>query len=342
MDENFYSEFFGHVNISPTKFNNKNLVNYHTKQMLMRTQMMFEYDNLPETIPTRTIELNVQCRGYVGFIKYEDKYYATYGGIGAGLNHNYLPKKFIATNPYIGKSGLSKEFDIYYGEEEIKSNMLDNYCVVIPNDTFYMGILPLCNYYSTLDTINDISLKMVLINSRAQNVFIAPDNSTVLSIKDFMKDLEDGENSQILSKSFLKSLETLPFAGTTNSTAVIRELIEHKQYNKACWYNDLGLQANYNMKRESLNSNENQLNEDSIIPLPDLMLYCRKEAIKNINKLFGLNISVDFSSVWKDKRIENKLAIKQQESAVKSNKLDKGDEENVEEQSDNGNTEREE
>ena len=53
------------------------------------------------------------------------------------------------------------------------------------------------------------------------------------------------------------------------------------------------------MKRESINTNESQLNQDSLLPLIDNMLNQRQLACKKINKMFGTNISVELNSSWK-------------------------------------------
>ena len=62
------------------------------------------------------------------------------------------------------------------------------------------------------------------------------------------------------------------------------------------------------MKRESINSNEAQLNEDALLPLVDDMLECRRLAIEKINTMFGTNIQVYLDSSWEDNQIELELA----------------------------------
>jgi len=76
------------------------------------------------------------------------------------------------------------------------------------------------------------------------------------------------------------------------------------QYTKASWFNELGLNANYNMKRESINSDESQLNDDALLPLVDDMLNCRRLAAEKVNAMFGTSISVDFASSWQDNQQE--------------------------------------
>ena len=91
------------------------------------------------------------------------------------------------------------------------------------------------------------------------------------------------------------------------------DLIEYHQYLKAGLFNELGLNSNYNMKRESINSNESQLNDDMLHPLIDDMLKMRKEFCEQVNEMFGTEISVDFDSAWKDNEIENEVAIEAME-----------------------------
>ena len=102
-----------------------------------------------------------------------------------------------------------------------------------------------------------------------------------------------------------------------NSILLIPILIELKQYIKANWYMDLGINANYNMKREAINENEATLNEDALIPLIDDMLECRKKAIEKINNMFGYNIAIDFSSAWKKLKKEIEMEEKLQEKQAK-------------------------
>lgn len=53
------------------------------------------------------------------------------------------------------------------------------------------------------------------------------------------------------------------------------------------------------MKRESLNSEESQLNFDALLPLVDEMLHERELAADWVNKLFGTNISVELHGAWR-------------------------------------------
>ena len=79
----------------------------------------------------------------------------------------------------------------------------------------------------------------------------------------------------------------------------IKDLMEIRQYYLASFFNELGLNANYNMKREAINENESAMNDDILIPDIQSMLECRQIDVDKVNKMFGTNISVKLSSVWK-------------------------------------------
>ena len=167
------------------------------------------------------------------------------------------------------------------------------------NDSLMMGLLPLYERYATQLMENDITMNMADIESRIVSLMTAGNDKTKVSADLFMADIIKGKFSIITDKSFSEelALKTLPYANNANNT--LTNLIEYQQYIKASLYNEIGLSANYNMKRESINSGEAQLGKDSLLPLVDDMLHSREEALEEINRIFGTNITVNFHSAWK-------------------------------------------
>ena len=92
----------------------------------------------------------------------------------------------------------------------------------------------------------------------------------------------------------------------------------------------MGLNANFNMKRESIGEGESSLNEDSLLPLSDEMLKCRKEDIDKINAKFGTNITVEFDSAWANNQLEVKLGL--EKLANEASQLVEQEEESQEEE----------
>ena len=278
------------------------LIDSYILYQLDRLQSMFVYEGLPESIPAKWLEHYLLVDGHCAFVKVNDTLYAVTGGMGEEATPYYIPAGYVVANPWINTDGgtLSKT----YWTETIKGHEQD--AVLMRNDTYAVGIMPLLTRYCTQLAENDISMMIASILARATINISACDDRTKQSAELFIKRLYDGELSVISETAFIDSLNVREF--TTVAQSLI-PLIEYHQYIKASFFNDIGLNANYNMKRESLNSNESQLNDDMLRPLIDDMLAMRKEAVEEINKFFGTNISVDYNSAWLSNMIEEKAEI---------------------------------
>lgn len=269
----------------PYSFTDKGLcVNNHIRYMLARTQSMFRYERLPETIPARDLELMLQCNGNVCITDKPGQLYAFTGGMGGAPDAYYRPTIYTVANP-----ALSFNDSLKIGED----------CIVIANDSLFTGLLPLMRRYATALTENELSMRLVTINSRQASTISAGDDKTLKAAEKYLKDLEDGKPAAIGEAAFFDGVKVQPY-GNAGYTNAIVSLIEHEQYLKASWFNDMGLNANYNMKREAINSNESQLNDDMLLPLIDDMLKQRREGLEKVNAKYGTNITVDFASSWKD------------------------------------------
>ena len=286
-DFNFFNSF-------NTKFPSKEeIISSYIKCMYNRTVRIFKYENLPETIKQRDLELLVQMCGYGIALKHEGKVYILKGGLGGRLNEQFLPTLAIVTNPYLN---LSKQYEI--GKD----------CVVFKNDSMYQGLSEIARRYATLLAESEISFKYSAWNSRILTLIGVSNDKTAESAQEILDKIVDGRGMGIISQNaLLEEIKNYPYGASTNT--YIKQLLELHQYLKANWFIELGLNANYNMKRESLSVDEVGVNEDTLFPLIDDMLASRKIACEELNKMFGLNISVDFDSSWKRLSEEVKLNL---------------------------------
>ena len=268
--------------------NKEKTINNYVRYMLARTQQIFRWNNLPETIPARMLELYLQTNGNTCFYRHEDSLYVFTGGLGGEPDVYYMPTIYTIANPALNMSVNAK---------------IDIDCVVMPNDSMYMGLLPMFTRYATQLTENDISLNLATINSRIIALLSAQDDSTREACIEYLEKIKDGDMGVIAENTFLEGIRVQPY-GNTSNTNMITNLIEYQQYTKASWFNEIGLNANYNMKRESLNSAESELNNDALIPLIDDMLNCRRTFADKVNEMFDTNISVELTSAWEDNQQE--------------------------------------
>jgi hypothetical protein len=150
---------------------------------------------------------------------------------------------------------------------------------------------------------NELGMNIADINSRIISLITADNDTDYESAREYLRKVEAGDISAIGQGAFFDGVKTQPYAAN-GSYRSLTDLIEYEQYLKASLYNEIGLNANYNMKRESLNSSESQLNNDALTPLIDDMLNMRKAFVEEVNKKYGTEISVDFASAWQDNELE--------------------------------------
>ena len=289
-------------------------IRQHIAYMLNRTQSMFRWDGLPDKIPERSLELFLQTNGNVCFYRHNGELYVFTGAMGGEPDEYYMPTVYTISNPALK---LSKSLEI--GSE----------CVVMPNDSLYLGLLPLFTRYASGMTENELSMKLAIINSRIVDLISAPDDRTRSSAEKYLSDIADGKPGVIAENAFLDGIRAQPYGTTANSNA-LTNLIETEQYFKASWFNELGLNANYNMKRESLNTSESQMNNDALLPLVDDMLKCRERAVEKVNKMFGTEISVSLASSWEDNEQEIELEHEQLSGQPETDETKGGETVNVE------------
>ena len=272
------------------KLNKKELVNSYIRYMLNRTQDMFEYKGLPESIPKKNLELYLQTKGFVVIpSKNIDKPIAMYGGLGGVPNEYYMPTIAIVNNPYLK-----------YNE----SLTIGKDCIVIYNDSTITGLMPMFEKYALLLAECDLSINMINKTNRIDNVIECGDSNTEAAALKFIEDIENGELSHIVSKKFIDE-SLLKIHSLSKTTDNLLKLIELRNYIESSWYIDLGLNSNYNMKRESLTDSETEVDTYTLTPLIKNMLEERQNGIKRINEKWNLNISVDLGGSWK--KLFNKI-----------------------------------
>lgn len=265
--------------------------------MLKITLDMFKWEGLPSTIPERELELLLQLRGSCIVASHNSELYALGGSLSGECDAYYIPKYYIVANPWLK---LEKTFE----------RNVD--CIFGTNDRMWTGLSAMMERYATQSLETDISLQIANIQERLHALVRCANDSEKVAFETLLNRLEKGDlASAIVSDEWALNdgIGVMPYAGDSHKT--ITELIELRQYIKASWFNELGLQANYNMKREAINSTEGQLNEDGLVPLVADMLECRQEFADGINDMFGTDISVELSGAWRARQKEFEAVAKQ-------------------------------
>lgn len=264
-------------------------VNSYIQKMLAITQAMFVYKGLPETLPQNELENLLQTNGNVFVTEVEGQMYAFTGGMGGVPNVYNRPTEYVVSNPYLN---LNKSFKIG----------VDG--VLIKNDSGANSLLPIFGKYGVLCSDTLLSLDTCSVLSRITMLISASDDKTKQSADEFITRILNGDFSVIGENAFFKGVNLQSI--NTQSANQIGQLIELLQYFKASAFNEIGLNANYNLKRERLNTSEVQMNVDALNPYVDNMLQERKKAVAKINEMFGTEISVELGSSWAIRKNETK------------------------------------
>lgn len=261
----------------------QSLIQSHIIYMLEKTLNMFQYKGLPDTIPQKDLERILQTTGYCGICEVNGNLYALTGGLGGQLNEYYRPILLTVANPYLNYN---------------KQLLIDKDCILIKNDSFYYGLMPLFKKNATLLSEIELSFRIGIINSRILAIVKTDNDNAKESAKKLFSDIEDGKFAGVVGgSSFFENVDTQTFG--TDKTSGLKSLIELYQYIKSNWLNELGISSNWNAKKENLNEAELDTDRD-ILPLILSMLYERQKACDKVNEMYGTNWSVDFSENWKD------------------------------------------
>ena len=123
------------------------------RQMLVKTLSMFEWENLPPTIPKKELERQLQTMGYSFITEVKGELYAFTGGLGGETDVYGNPTEIIINN-------VALNFN--------ETLSLKDDGVLIYNDDLMIGLLPVFTRYNSMIVENDINLSMLGLSSRSK------------------------------------------------------------------------------------------------------------------------------------------------------------------------------
>ena len=272
--------------------------------MINKCLSMFRWENLPETIPQRSLELFLQTSGNCVFAKSPNLDLCIYtGGLGGEPDYLYRPTLYTVSNP---AQNFSKSFNINDLDENQDA-------VLVRNDPLMRGMLSIHRKYATQETENLLTLWLTDINARMPFLLSAQDENTRKSAQDFLESIIKGKLGVITDSAFLEGIKAQQLSSEMH--LLITGLIQYQEYIHADWLHEIGINALKNgTKKEAISDAEENASTDELILLPNVMLEERQKAVEQINKLFGTDISVSLNSSWEDNVEEIELSHKVMES----------------------------
>lgn len=288
--------------------------------LLNRVARMFRFDNLPAKISGDFISRELITHGRVGITtRGTDQTFDTprawRGWCGGAVTAEYIGSRFIGASPVLGGVDfeIGTEGAVIYNSTEDKFSVEGGNLIIDKKGRLSLkeDVLPITPLYAyilrTADLLEniDISIRSLLRTCRAIIFVTAKTEQMKTAAEIVLKKILNGEDCGVFQDDLLNSLN-ITFAPTAaNAQGLLAELKEQYQFMLAEFYHAVGINANYNLKRERLNTAEIDVNTDALfINILD-MLKCREQGVKDINRLYGTDITVKLGDEWQRERTDS-------------------------------------
>lgn len=249
---------------------------------------IFDYENLPTSLPERELELNLVLTGHALVVP--DNKGGLFTPISSiyGFDKYYQPTNAVFANPIVidgKKYTIGQDCEIIYN-----NSLLDSIWYMKADSSLYTFIVR----YSRLLADIESTIDIYTVNSRLDSYPVSDDQNVVQSIKAFFKKLSIGQRAVITDSSIIEKFRNVDI----NRTGIkdgINDLLIARDKILEMFYRDLGIQM-YQPKKAQVNSDEVMSNDQVLLISTDDMLKTRQAGLDRVNDMFGTDIRVKLNS----------------------------------------------
>lgn len=259
--------------------------------LFVKARAIFSYEGLTDTLPQRVLERMLTENGYVVIYEFDGKLYCS-SALPSGGENVYGEAQNV-TIPH--NDHLSNIF-------ETLERTLGKDAVLIRSDYGMVGLTPVITEFATMVAQAKITMLRNFVDLRGNYIIQAKDQKAYESALAYENAIRSGDTAIILAEEF-DNMEGLVVHSTPISNSPATQTIELFQFLNSYYYAELGVNLNNNMKSQYVN--EREIETSAGMPLVDNMLSCRKEGLDEIRKIFGVEITIDLASEWKEQDEEN-------------------------------------
>lgn len=267
----------------------KSGVKYWLAKLLNITLSIFEWKGLPESLPQREIELQLQMTGWCDVFRRRNgnNLVTTYTGL-YNFDEYYQPTRLTYAQPVLGS------------ESDIKIN--DNENILIYNSSLEYNIMGIdvdrglksfILRYARLLADVESTFNIACINQRQIDYPVARDGKVAESLKSFFNGLILGKKNIITDNQIIEGFQSYPIQKNGNNETLI-SILESRDKILEQFYRDIGVKFR-NPKRAQLNTEEVESDEQVLLISLDDMLKYRQDGARRLNETFGTNITVKIS-----------------------------------------------
>lgn len=282
----------------------RKLYEWYFKWLTGKVMSLFIIRDEDPTEQTKTIDwdyfkMNLILDGQVCLTDFDGKFYACIGNRGGAPNEYYLPTRFIIANPVLG----SKEVKIGEDGIVIYNTLVDKYVWTGSGPIFASGLDDYISQTATLLADNIISINCVQVNTRVSTFFTADSEAQAIAGEKILKKMYAGMPYQILRSDLLEKLNVNP-VNAAAAAQNVTELIELHNYIISSFFQNIGIRANNNMKRERLVTDEVDAQNDYLeINILEFLATWQK-GLDEFNELYGTKFKVEINPVMLNELIK--------------------------------------
>ena len=258
---------------------------YWREYLTERVLRIFEWQGLP--MPQRVAEFAILFNGFAGFVKDPDAGLVCLPGSISGVT----PYPMIGTNFVYAAPKCRGGHPLIYPTDSLGS------AVIISNNSMRQSIADLIDRYAMLLAHADSSIANTLVNMRYDVFLQGDDDAQVDSLKAWRAEVVGGRVIPVVDRSLTTSPAVIPTQATQKGQVML-DAIDGRKEILRLFYQDIGIRIQPE-KRGNMITAEVSENDNALLFNISDMLKCRQDAAANINKLFGLNVSVNLSEEFR-------------------------------------------
>ena len=256
------------------------LSNYFRRYLLQKVISVYKW-NIPETWSKTYFYYVLYGLGFIAILN-TDKYgVIPQQGTLKGYDIFYQPTNVVITNPLLNG---------------ILEPRIGSQCEIIKMQPDYGSCLDIICHYADLLALTTQTLGVDLVNSKLAYVFTAQNKANAESFKKIFDKIASGEPAVVYDKDLLNS-EGKPnwstFTQNLSQNYIGDALLDDYKKILDMFDTEIGIPNANTQKKERLITDEVNQNNIGTQSKAELWLETMRDGVEKVNKLFGLDLSVE-------------------------------------------------
>lgn len=277
-EENLYNSM---ITPSTVHITNTGLANFFQRYFFQRVMSVFKW-KLPKTWSKNYMLEVLYWWGWIAVIN-TDKYGVIPQGCGLkGYDVFYQPTNAVIANPLL---------------QGIREPRIGKECEIIRMSPDWRGVYDIVTYYGDQMALTAQALGMNLVNSKLAYLFVAQNKAGAESLKKLYDTIQEGNPAAVIDKNLIRE-DGRPnwefIAQNLSQNHIAPNLLAEMQTINRMFDTEIGIPSANTEKRERLITDEVNANNVETLSKAALWLEYMRESVERVNKMFDLNITVDW------------------------------------------------